>query len=47
MMTSQILKTVDFTETQKSRSIENEIFFLQIKNSLISPQGLLYSKIIL
>ena len=31
MMTSQILKSVDFTKTQKSRYLENETFFLQIK----------------
>ena len=32
MMTSQILKSVDFTKTQKSRYLENEtLFFLQIK----------------
>ena len=31
MMTSQILKSVDFTKTQKSRYLEDETFFLQIK----------------
>ena len=32
MMTSQILKSVDFTKTQKTRYLENEtLFFLQIK----------------
>ena len=32
LMASQILKSVDFTKTQKSRYLENEtIFFLQIK----------------
>ena len=31
MMTSQILKSVDFTKTQKSRYLENETFLLQIK----------------
>ena len=32
MMTSQILKSMDFTKTQKSRYFENEtLFFLQIK----------------
>ena len=31
MMMSQILKSVDFTKTQKARYLENEIFFLQIK----------------
>ena len=27
MMTSQILKSVNFTETQKARYLENEILF--------------------
>ena len=32
MMTSQILKSADFTKTQKSRYLENEtLFFLQIE----------------
>ena len=32
LMASQILKSVDFTKTQKSRYLENEtMFFLQIK----------------
>ena len=31
MTMSQILKSVDFTKTQKSRYLENETFFLQIK----------------
>ena len=32
MMASQILKSVDFTKSQKSRYLENEtLFFLQIK----------------
>ena len=32
MMTSQILKSIDFAKTQKSRYLENKIlFFLQIK----------------
>ena len=40
MMTSQILNSVDFTETRKSRSLKNEaLFFLQIKNSLITHHG--------
>ena len=31
LMTSQILKSVNFTKTQKSRYLENEIlFFLQL-----------------
>ena len=45
MMTSQILKSVDFTKTQKSRYLKNEaLFFLLIKNSLITHQGLFYCK---
>ena len=37
MMTSQILKSVDFTKTQKSRYLENEtLFFFKKKNSLIA-----------
>ena len=44
-MTSQILKSVDLTKTQKSRYLKNEtLFFLHIKNSLIMHQGLLYGK---
>ena len=36
MMMTQILKSVDFTKTQKAKNLENEtLFFLQIKNSLI------------
>ena len=31
METSQVLKSVDFMERQKSRYLNNEIFFLQIK----------------
>ena len=31
MMISQILKAAGFTETQKSRYLEKETFFLQIK----------------
>ena len=39
MMTSQILKSVDFTKAQKFRYLENEIlFFLQIKKlGIIKP----------
>ena len=45
-MMPQILKSVDFTKTQKSKNLEKEtLFFLQIKkNSLITHQGLLYGK---
>ena len=45
MMTSQILKSLDFTKTQKSRYLENEILFLlEIKKSLIKHLGLFYCK---
>ena len=45
MMMLQILKSVDFTKTRKSRCLKNEtLFFLQITNSLITHQGLLYCK---
>ena len=40
-----MLKSAGFTKTQKSRYLGNEIlFFLQIKNSLITYQVLLYGK---
>ena len=52
MLTPQILKSVNFTKTQKSRYLENKIFFLQKKSkkqkqkqkSLTVHQGLLYGK---
>ena len=31
MLTSQILKSADFTKTQNSKYLENETFFLEIK----------------
>ena len=31
MMTSQILKSLDLTKTQKPRYVENKTFFLQIR----------------
>ena len=31
MLTSQILKSVDFTKTQKATYLKNETFFFQIK----------------
>ena len=35
MMTSQILKSADFTKAQKSRYLENEtLLFLQIKKNI-------------
>ena len=43
MMASQILKSVDFTKSQKSRYLESETFLLQ-KNPLITHQELLYDK---
>ena len=44
MMTSQILQFMDFRKTQKSKYLENETLFLQIKNSLVTCQGVLYGK---
>ena len=45
MITSEILKCVDFTKTQKSRYLENKTFFsLNKKKSLITQQGLPYCK---
>ena len=45
MITSQILKSVDFTKIQKFRHFKNEtLFFFQIKKSLIIHQGLPYWK---
>ena len=44
MMTSQILRSVNFSNTQKSRYLESETFFLQIKKPLITYQGLRYGK---
>ena len=43
MMASQILRSVDFTETQKSMSRERKQIFLQLKKSFTN-QGLLYGK---
>ena len=42
MMASQVLKSVNFPETQKSRYLENKTFFLQMKKSLIAHEGLRY-----
>ena len=46
IMTSGILKSVDFTQTQKSRYLENErkFFSSSKKKSLITLQWLLYGK---
>ena len=44
-MTSQILRSVDFTKSRKPRYLENETSFsLQIKKSLITHQRLLSNK---
>ena len=46
MMTSQILKCVDFTETQKSSYLEKETFFLQIKKFIhYTSKATLWQKI--
>ena len=34
MMVSQILRSMDFTKSQKPRYLENETFSLQIKKSI-------------
>ena len=48
MMTSQILKSVDFTKTQKYRYLENETFFLQIKKIInYTLKATLWQKILL
>ena len=44
MITSQILKSVDFTKTQKSRYLKNEFFFLQIKIYQLDIKGYLITK---
>ena len=48
MMTSQILKCVDFTKTQKSKNLENETFFLQIKKFInFTSMATLFQKTVL
>ena len=48
MIMSQILKFVDFTKTHKSRYLENETFFLQIKQFINYTSGAtLWQKILL
>ena len=48
IMTSQILKTVDFTKTQKYRYLENEsVFFLQVKKNHYTSRATLLQKIVL
>ena len=47
MMTSQILKFVDFPKTQKSRYLENEtLFFLQIKKINYTSMATSWQKIV-
>ena len=49
MMTSQILKSVDFTKTQKSKNLKNEtLFFLRIKKFInYASRATLLQKIVL
>ena len=48
MVTSYISKFVDFTKTQKSRYIENEIFFLQTKKFITyTSRATLWQKMLL
>ena len=48
-MVSQILKSVDFTKTQKSRYLENEtLFYLQVKKFIdYTLRATLLQKIVL
>ena len=49
MMTSQVLESLDFIETQKPRYLENEtLFFLQIKKFInYTSRATLLEKIVL
>ena len=48
MMTSQILKSVDFTKTQKYRYLKNETFLFQIKKFInCASRAALWHKIVL
>ena len=49
MMTSQILKSMNFTKTQKSRYLENKrLFFLQTKKIInYTSKTTLWQKIVL
>ena len=49
MMMSQILESVDFTKTQKSKNLEKEtLFFLQIKKFInYTSRATLLRKIVL
>ena len=45
MLTSQILRSVDFTKTQKSRYLESKtLFILQIKNINYTSWATLWQK---
>ena len=47
LMSSQILKSVDFTRTQKFRYLEDKTFFLQIKKFInYTSRGALWQKIV-
>ena len=47
MLTSQILRSVDFTKTQKSRYLESKtLFILQIKNINYTSWATLWQKIV-
>ena len=45
MIKSQILNSVDFTKTQKSRYLENETFFLQIKKLITCTSEVTFNEI--
>ena len=44
MMTSQILKCVDFTKTQKSKYLENETLLFFLQKNYFNIKLLLYVK---
>ena len=44
MMMPQILRSLDFAKTQKSRYLENETFFRQIKKFIIHIKGYFMTK---
>ena len=44
MMTSYVLRFMDFTKIQKFRYLNNETFFSSNKKLINSYQGLLYGK---
>ena len=47
VMTPHILRFVDFTKTQKSKNLEPETFFLQIKKILnYTSMATLFQKIV-